>query len=109
MTKVYFQSDGSSFNVAAKDHASGSEVACAGVSAVMYELAGYLVNAQRAGIVWDVSGHLKSGDAVQAWSGGIEAKTAYDMTRIGLMQIAKSYPQFVEIVVDDSFVSGREA
>ena len=97
MTKVWFDAVDGGYAICAKDHATGSETACAAVSGLMYALAGYLINAERDGLVHDVRGHLAPGDAVQQWSGGAEAEAAYDLTVIGLMQIARSYPQFVAI------------
>ncbi len=109
MTKIKFKQRGNKYTVEAKGHATGSEIACAGVSAVMYALAGYLINAERAGKVYDVSGHLKPADAVQEWCGGEAAEAAYEMATIGLMQIAESYPQYVKIAVDNSFLLGAKS
>jgi uncharacterized protein YsxB (DUF464 family) len=107
MTELYFNRGGGKYHIAAKGHATGSEAACAGVSAIMYTLAGYLLNAAHSGIVADVSGHLLPGDAEQSWSGSTEAETAFNMAYIGLRQIAESYSPFVKVVVDNSFVMGE--
>lgn len=98
MTSVTFEHKCAEYKISAKEHATGSEAACAAVSGLMYALAGYLINAEREGIVQDVRGHLSPGDAVQQWCGGSEAEAVYDLVVIGLMQIARSYPQYVEIV-----------
>ena len=38
---------------------------------------------------------LDEGDAHFIFSGGAEARTAYDMTVIGIAQIAESYPGYI--------------
>lgn len=97
MTRVYFEQRDGCYGICARDHATGSEAACAAVSGLMYALAGYLINAEREGLVQNVHGHLSPGDAEQRWEGGAEANAVYDLVVIGLMQFARSYPQFVEI------------
>lgn len=81
--------------ITAQGHATGNEKVCAGVSAILYSLAGWIVNNEQA-LVYHTQ-KLKSGDAALEWWGGIEAKTAFDMAVIGMLQIEKKYPENIEV------------
>lgn len=70
---------------------------CAAVSAIMYALAGWLINADGGGKAYDVLIEMSSGRAELGWRGGAEADAVYRMVVIGLAQIAKSYPDYIQI------------
>lgn len=70
---------------------------CAAVSAIMYALAGWLINADDGGKAYDVLIDMSSGRAKLGWRGGAEADAVYNMVVIGLAQIAKGYPDYIHI------------
>ena len=69
-------------------HATGSEQMCAAVSGIMMALAGYLVNHNNKGIRHM---NLASGNNLIVFKG---SDAAFEMAKIGLLQIAQSYPQY---------------
>ena len=97
MTKVCFKRDGNRYEVRATGHATGSDAVCAAVSAIMYALAGWLINADDGGKAYDVLIDMSSGRAMLGWRGGAEADAVYNMVVIGLAQIAQSYPDYIQI------------
>jgi len=80
--------------VSACGHAVGSPAACAGVSALLCALCGYL--RQDTGTKLHRF-RLESGDALLEFSGGERAAAAFELTTIGLRQIAIGYPACVRI------------
>ena len=92
MTRISFRKDGDLHEVKAVGHADGDPQACAGVSAILCALAGYLNNdpACRA-----ISCKLKPGDADISFKG--PGEQAFLMAEIGLRQIALSHPESVRI------------
>ncbi len=99
MTRISFYEKNGHFGVKASGHASGNPSVCAAISGIMYALAGYLQNAECA--MQRVK--LNAADAEIEFSGGEAEAAVYLMTVIGLMQIAKSYPEYAEIEKDSSF------
>lgn len=97
MTKISLgQGDGRYF-LEFRGHAAGSERVCAGVSAIVYALAGWLVNAEDAGLVRVHRLELHSGEAELMFSGGAEVETAFQVAEIGLRQLAESFPAFLSV------------
>ena len=96
MVKVYAEKDGDLFTLAVKGHATGSEEVCAGVSAIVFALAGW-VNEYAAS---DVKTELESGDALVTFRGESEAEAAFDMAVIGLKQIELGHRDSIR--VDDA-------
>jgi len=95
MTKVIYREYGDYRYLAAKGHATGDdEKICAGISAIMYALAGFLTNEH--GIHVNAI-QLESGDAVIEAGDTERLKAAFDMALIGLMQLARKWPEYVEI------------
>lgn len=95
MTHVYAEQHKGRFLISAKGHAEGDDPrVCAGISAILYALAGLLDNTPE---IKTEQADLESGDAIVRFSGDTEAETAYRMTLIGLMQIAESYPGYMEV------------
>ncbi len=88
-----------SYLVMVTGHAAGSPEACAGVSAIVYALAGYLENARRGGLVKVKEMRLDSGDARLEWLGQPKTRAAFDMAVVGLAQIAEKYPEVVRVEV----------
>lgn len=75
-------------------HAEGSEKACAAISGLVYALAGYLINSTGVMVRVDT---LDSADAVFDFLGDRDAVGAFTCVVIGLAQIAKEYPDQVQM------------
>lgn len=86
--------EGMAYFLEAKGHATGSEKVCSGVSAILYALAGWIINNDDK-LLYHRE-RLTSGDAYIEFWGGTEAQTAYDMAVIGLRQIEKKYPEYIK-------------
>lgn len=93
MVKVYAEKDGNIFTLTSEGHATGSEEVCAGVSAIVYALAGWVNNYASDNVVIE----LESGDARIVFSGGSEAEAAFDMAVIGLKQIELGHKKSVSV------------
>lgn len=68
-------------------------IVCAGASAILYALLGYLCNNED--VLGEVRTRDSSGDAEAYCRYG--AEEAFEMAVIGLMQIAKQYPELVTV------------
>ena len=99
MTQVLARREGNRCYLSATGHATGSVEVCAGVSAILYSLAGYLENAAMARELEISVLRLESGDAVIEFEADGQAREAYEMAVIGLIQMAQMYPQY--LVVSD--------
>ena len=102
MTQVIARREGDRRYLSATGHATGSREVCAGISAIFYALAGYLENAAMERELEISVLRLEDGDAVIAFAADGQADAAYEMAVIGLVQMARSYPQY--LVVSDSRV-----
>lgn len=90
MTRISTAVKGNRFTIRAVGHATGSVEVCAGVSAILYALAGYLINAP-------VKVHalrLESGEALLDFEGGGEA---FQMAVIGLAQMGERFPGYLQV------------
>ena len=94
MTKVLTKSTNGRYYIKARGHATGSPIVCAGVSAIIYALAGYLEN--NGGIRCEEI-TLSDGVAELEFYGGDDAEAVYMMAVIGLAQIEEHYPEYIEI------------
>ena len=95
MTHITITGGAGRWRFAAEGHATGAPEACAGVSALLYALAGWLRSGPpgvRAGEV-----ELTPGRARVAFSGGAQAEAAAALVEVGLRQIARKYPQAVRV------------
>lgn len=75
------------------DH--GEDIVCAGASSLVYALLGWLENHSEDLEYIDTDVH--AGDVKIACEGGEKTAIAFEMTAIGLMQLADSYSDHVEI------------
>lgn len=85
---------GDTCRICAKGHAGynpGNDIVCAGVSAILYSLAGYMLD--RCLGKADMS--LQPGDA--CIQGPLEAKETFRMALIGLKLISRKYPDYIRI------------
>lgn len=72
---------------------AGEDIVCAGVSAIGYALLGFLRNTTEAK---GLSFLEESGNLVVSAQGGERVSAAFEMAYIGLAQIQRSYPQYVD-------------
>lgn len=82
-----------------KGHAeynNGNDIVCAGVSAITYTLAGYLLNKRDAG----ASVELESGQGSLQCLRTPHTDIAIEMAMIGFCQIANTYPNNVSIHIN---------
>lgn len=94
MTRVTLKEDDGRYSVVCEGHATGSVEVCAAVSTLVYTLLGYLKNAD--GVVVE-SEVLADGYAEIEFSGGECARVAYELIRIGFLQLERSNEKFIEI------------
>lgn len=95
MTRVYLEKDGDRYLVSVQGHAAGSDAVCAAASGIVYALAGYLANEREK--VETEAVRLESGNACLRFRGGERAEAAYRMTMIGLLQIEKKAPEYIQV------------
>ena len=95
MTRACINIDADRFLLTMDGHATGSETVCAACSAVVYALAGYLANAGEH-VTELRENTLESGRACLICRGDACVEAAYRMAGIGLAQIAKQYPDYVD-------------
>lgn len=101
MTDVRFSAEGDRYRMTLRGHAGynpGNDVVCAGVSAIVLSLLGWLANA---------SEHITETRAMRYEPGSVDIdvagddalKTAFDMAVIGLQQIELGYPEFAHVEI----------
>ena len=79
----------------------GNDIVCAGVSAIVTMLAGYLIN--RLDRTQLVKMELDNGNAdIQVTGDAVEI---FEMATIGLMQIEKAYPKNVKVILENAEAS----
>lgn len=78
-----------------KDHATGSPLVCAGASAIVWALAGWLKNHPPAQAVLN----LRAGDAFLQCTRTAETQAAFELATVGLEQLEKTYPELVKVEV----------
>ena len=101
MTRIVARAKNDCFVIIAGGHATGCPLACAGISSILFALAGWLENAGEA--AKNISIQLFPGDAELVFRGGAAARTAFDFALIGLAQIALKHPESVELDVEKAF------
>lgn len=74
-----------------RDHATGEPLVCAGASAIVWALAGWLKNHHEAEPVMT----LRAGDAFLQCARTPEAEVAFELAVVGLMQLERTYPEAV--------------
>lgn len=97
MVEIVFKEAGDRCYLAMHGHADfnpGCDVVCAGVSAIVYALAGYIANAD--GIKVNTAKYTP-GEAEFDVEG--DARQAFETTYIGLAQIAQKYPDNVHVEI----------
>ena len=73
----------------------GNDIVCAGVSAVVYSLLGYLEN--HGEDLEYINTSIESGETQISCEGGEKTAAVFELTAIGLAQISQKYPDHVAI------------
>ena len=93
MVNVYAEKDGNRYLLCAKNHAPGSDVVCAAVSALVYAFAGYAAN-----FAPETYGmQLESGNATIHCIGGDDVEASFITVVTGLKQIELSHPEYIKV------------
>ena len=77
------------------DH--GEDIVCAGASSIVFALLGWLENNSEDLTYTNADVH--SGDVMIACEGGERTAAVFEMTAIGLLQLADAYPDHVEVEI----------
>ena len=77
----------------------GTDIVCAGVSAIVSMLLGYFRNLSESGKLTAYSDYEMSGDVHIHCEGGETMETAFDMAWLGLQQIALTHPKHVSVTI----------
>lgn len=97
MITARYDRDGESHTLSVNGHAGyaekGQDIVCAGVSAIVYALIGWLEN----NIESYVSIDERNGEVVIACEGDEQVEAVFYMAAIGIENIANTYPDHVEI------------
>ncbi len=96
MTMAVFSAVKDGLQLEMKDHATGEPLVCAGASAIVWALAGWLRNNSGAE---DLVLHLRAGDAFVQCPRTREAVVAFEMAAVGLRQIEKAFPGYIHVEV----------
>lgn len=96
LTKAMLTYDGA-YKIKLDGHAKGSEKVCTAISSLCFALLGYLKNAKE---VETKKSDYQSGKVDIEFVGGASAEAVFKMFCIGLLQIEKKYPKFIEVTVD---------
>jgi len=93
MTRVYAERSGNRCILSAKGHATGSVEVCAAISAIVYALAGYLMNHD----IKISEQRMEEADVLLDFSGDECAAAAFEVAVIGLAQIGQQYPGLLQV------------
>lgn len=96
MTTIYFEKIKDKYVVECTDHATGSEKACAGISAITSALFGWIKNSHEE--VKAEACELVPGYAYFKFTGGSDTASVFKLVYIGLKQIAMGYPESVFVI-----------
>jgi len=96
MVGITFYAQDGEYQISAEGHATGSPECCAAVSCMLTALAGWISNnREHVKSSRPPRIELNSGNATILFLGDKYADAAFRLTVIGLVQLAKSYPQYV--------------
>ncbi len=94
MTVVRISAEHNLYSLTAKGHAEystgGEDIVCAGISTILYALAGYIANSRM-----ESSIRMEPGDVEITCSGN--AQQVFLMAYIGLAQLAEKFPKNISI------------
>lgn len=111
MIRVYYTRGEGEHELTVNGHAGyaeyGKDIVCAGVSALVYALWGWLeCNQDEVDDVADVI--LEDGQVCITCTGNDKVNTAFQMAMIGLAQIAGAHPDYVDIEYSGPAGDSRE-
>ena len=99
MVKAKYTVEGDIHTLTVIGHANyaeyGKDIVCAGVSALVQALVSWIE--ENSWKVDCISIDPKDGEVIISCEGGEEIAAVYNMTTLGLEQIANSYPDYVQI------------
>lgn len=97
MTEVYArkQPRAGKYELSVLGHAAGRPDVCAAVSMLVCALAEYVEESSQPHRV-----QVQDGEARLGWQGDIRAEAVFDLTVLGLKQLAQEYPMQVRMVED---------
>lgn len=99
MIRVRYQRDGDSHSLTMDGHADyaghGEDIVCAGASAIVCSLLGWLENNSED--LGCCSSDVHSGSLKLYCEGGEKTATAFEVTIIGLLQLEDSYEDHIQI------------
>ena len=99
MVKAKYTVEGDIHTLSVVGHANyaeyGKDIVCAGVSALVQALVGWIE--ENSWKVECISVDPKEGEVNISCEGGEEIAAVFNMTAVGLEQIAQSYPDYVQI------------
>lgn len=101
MTRVWFEESAQSLRLYISGHADydhhGSDIVCAAASALGFALLGFLEDRDDGGVDYDYLAESGRMDITAAKTP--ETETAFELTMIGLMQMARKYPNNVRVTI----------
>ena len=96
MVRIHYSRDGNGHHLHITGHAgyapAGSDIVCAGVSALSFALLGYL---RQTGTAAEAA--CRRGELTLRCGAGAQADAAFQMALAGYQIIAKTYPQYAEV------------
>lgn len=95
MTTITLCKNESTYSIEAKGHTEGR--VCSAISMMLYTVAGFVDNDP---FIKVYESTLAPGDSMIKWSGGISARGAYEMAKIGLLQLEAGYPEHLKVGVN---------
>ena len=111
MIRVYYSRGEGEHELTINGHAGsaeyGKDIVCAGVSAIAFALLGWLENNQEELTEMDEL-IAEDGQVYIACAGSDEVSTAFEVALMGLIQIARQYPECVDIKYSGTAGDSRE-
>ena len=99
MVKAIYTVDENMHKLSVSGHANyseyGKDIVCAGISAIVQALIGWLE--EKYYMAENISVDTKEGEVVVSCDGGVDVAAVFYMASIGLAQIADSYPDHMQI------------
>lgn len=96
MTKIYCAKNKGRYSLRAEGHATGSQEACSGISAITNALILYAVN--EVSHVYTIhTMEEEDGHFCLRFTGDDQAGAAWKMAVMGLISISKTYPEQVQV------------
>lgn len=95
MTTVTYSAKNGVLKLSAQGHATGSEQVCAGISALVYSMAGYVDKLFKKEDLPISTMRLDDGDVLLAFEETKNTRAAFDMVVEGFRMMAAQYPEYI--------------